>query len=128
MLSPDIQLAVGRTISSVKMGGHDDRGHLRIRFRGGSYLDIWDDDQMCCEHRYMTCDAHLPAFKNCMLLGVRLGLVEDADSDFGYHDIQFLIVDTTLGSFTAETHNEHNGYYGGFNVVAKLTEPEERPR
>jgi hypothetical protein len=35
------------------------------------------------------------------------------------HETQFLIVDTTKGSFTIVNHNEHNGYYGGFGLVAQ---------
>jgi hypothetical protein len=29
-------------------------------------------------------------------------------------------VQTTKGSFTICTHNEHNGYYGGFSLRVKL--------
>lgn len=38
------------------------------------------------------------------------------------HEVQFLHVKTSKGSFAVSNHNEHNGYYGGFNVEASLEE------
>ena len=36
----------------------------------------------------------------------------------GVHEVQFLNIETSLGIITFETHNEHNGYYGGFYIKA----------
>jgi hypothetical protein len=35
------------------------------------------------------------------------------------HEVQFLRVSTDAGTIVCETHNEHNGYYGGFNVCVE---------
>ena len=32
---------------------------------------------------------------------------------------QFLIIHTSIGDFTVVNYNEHNGYYGGFWIVAR---------
>jgi hypothetical protein len=50
---------------------------------------------------------------------MRLQDASERPDEYGIHEVQFLIVDTDRGSFTCETHNEHNGYYGGFLVVCR---------
>ena len=35
------------------------------------------------------------------------------------HEVQFLEVKTSKGSFTMSSHNEHNGYYGGFSIEVR---------
>ena len=39
--------------------------------------------------------------------------------EYGDHEVQFLLVNTSIGTFTVASHNEHNGYYGGFDIVIK---------
>jgi hypothetical protein len=50
---------------------------------------------------------------------MRLMDVDNRPHDYDVHEVQFLIVDTDKGSFTCESHNVHNGYYGGFLVVCR---------
>ena len=37
-------------------------------------------------------------------------------------DCQFLIITTSKGQFTVANYNEHNGYYGGFALIASVDE------
>jgi hypothetical protein len=46
-------------------------------------------------------------------------VMQDADDGYGNHDLAFLIVTTSLGSFTVANHSEHNGYYGAFELSCK---------
>ena len=36
------------------------------------------------------------------------------------HEVAFLGIYTTKGVIVCQTHNEHNGYYGGFSLDARL--------
>lgn len=100
---------------------------LLMDFIDGSALRLYDDGQCCCENRYLHTDDDLTPFAGATFLGAR---VQDAPSiaDVDEHEVQFLIIDTSLGSFTVETHNEHNGYYGGFDVAADVVAPSPRHR
>ncbi len=94
---------------------------LRFDFQDGSILRIWDDGQSCCESRYMRTDDNLDDFVGSTLLDFELA---DAPSpELGEydeaHEIQFLRVKTDRGVLTVSNHNEHNGYYGGFWIVAE---------
>lgn len=110
--------AIGRTIASVSLdkeaNGGD--GALIVRFTDGTGIELSDRGRSCCESRYITCDDNLASFAGAKLLGgsVREGRAEELE--YEHHEIQFLVIDTTAGSITCETHNEHNGYYGGFWV------------
>ena len=47
--------------------------------------------------------------------------IKDApSSQAGYeeHDVQFLEIATDRGVFTMSRHNEHDGYYRGFDICA----------
>ena len=49
------------------------------------------------------------------------------DDEYGnVHEVQFLVVTTSKGAFTIETHNEHNGYYGGFFIEAEVSQQIEQ--
>lgn len=89
---------------------------LVLRFVGGDGVQFWDAGQACCESRYMTTDDDLQYHIGAKFQGVE---VQDAPSrpcEYDKHDCQFLLVTTSNGVFTIETHNEHNGYYGGFDL------------
>ncbi|RYD64901.1 MAG: hypothetical protein EOP83_08645 [Verrucomicrobiaceae bacterium] len=92
---------------------------LTIHFYDGRGMVVQDVASNCCETRYMTCDDDLEHFRGSFLLSVEVrdgGSVED---DNECHDVEFMIVTTNLGSFTIASHNLHNGYYSGFDVVVK---------
>ncbi len=102
--------------------GTDDA--LHFIFSGGHRMKLYDAGQSCCENRYMRTDDDLSYYVGATLLGAT---VEDApegsagdDISHEVHEVQFLHVKTSKGTFTMSTHNEHNGYYGGFYVVAAV--------
>jgi hypothetical protein len=88
---------------------------LRLVFEDGTELCFADRGQNCCEHRYMTCDDDLVGWTGAKFVGV--DLLEAPNGNNGdVHEVQFLHVRTDMGTLTCQTHNEHNGYYGGFSV------------
>jgi hypothetical protein len=104
-------VSLGLPIEHVRM--EEDR--LEITFSEGN-LTIWDNDQQCCETRYMTTDDDLPSFVGAKLLGYEAVEVVCEDTEYERHEQMFVKVETTKGTITLVTHNEHNGYYGGFDV------------
>ena len=97
----------------------DDLDALRFKVNGSTYY-LYDDGQCCCENRYMTCHDDLTSFTGGTLLGVRVAEGPSSEGEWGdCHEVQFLRLYTSKGVIVCETHNEHNGYYGGFNVRLK---------
>lgn len=89
---------------------------LVIGLDSGS-LRIWDDGQSCCESRYMMTDDQLHTFVGAKLVGLEMVAGPDLYDEVGdAHEQMFVKVETTAGTITLVTHNEHNGYYGGFDV------------
>lgn len=115
--------AIGKTISTVAMD-HGEPEKLVINFEGGSRLIVMDDGQSCCESRYMTCDDDLTVYGGSVMqdIEVRDGPEHKAGEYGDEHEEQFLVVTTSQGSFTVATHNEHNGYYGGFWIKLSFEE------
>lgn len=112
----------GKVIAEVKVvEGEDDE--LRFRFSDGSGLRIFDQGQSCCERRHMTCDDDLSYYAGSTLLHIGVADGPTLDPDTEPHEQQFLNVTTSKGVFTCVNHNEHNGYYGGFDVVAEEVAP-----
>ena len=108
--------SIGQTIVSIELKNEV----LILTFKDGNRLELFDNGQSCCESRYMRTDDSLNDFKGAKFLGAEIkkspGIVE---SDFEDHEIQFLEIKTNQGVFTMSSHNEHNGYYGGFFIVAR---------
>ena len=111
-----IKSSLNKTIEKVELDGDN----LIISFTDNTTLMIWDGGQSCCESRYMTTDDDLSDFNGATLLDFELKSVDDVDDGYDVHEIQFLDVKTSEGVFTMVNHNEHNGYYGGFWIQAKL--------
>lgn len=104
---------VGKVIESVVL--LDDV--LHFVFRDGPKMRLSDEEGICCEHRYMTTDDDLSFYSGAKLVGIEVRNAPDIEDESGdVHEIQFLEVMTNRGCFTMATHNEHNGYYGGFCV------------
>lgn len=123
-----LQSALGKTIASLALKTHDQRDidALVFHFTDGTAMQLRDEGQSCCETRYMHTDDKLSDFVGAQFLGAE---VRDAPSIPSkeyedVHEVQFLIVKTSIGEFTVETHNEHNGYYGGFAIEASIVEEE----
>ena len=104
-----------KTIESLSLNDNV----LRFTFTDGSKLRVYDNGQSCCESRYMQTDDTLGDFVGANLLGVEVReTVGGSGEHEEEHEVQFLIVATSKGSFTAANYNDHNGYYGGFSIEA----------
>jgi hypothetical protein len=111
--------AVGKTIADLTLGTDD---ALHFVFDDGSKMKLFDDGQSCCESRYMRTDDNLAEFVGAKLLGAEIKEAPNLkdEDDYGEHEVKFLEVQTDRGVFTMASHNEHNGYYGGFSIRAAV--------
>lgn len=118
----------GRWISVCNIYAHDNR--LTLGFTDGLMLEIWDDGQSCCEHRWMGSDDDLDSMVGQRLVEISLRDVEDGGTGYDVHEQQFLILQGHQSSVTIANHNEHNGYYGGFSlraVTVRRADPPKEP-
>lgn len=111
-----IKSSLNKVIQSVSLD--EESNTLRFVFTDGSKLNLWDDGQSCCEHRYMRTDDSLTEYSGATLLDFELKNAPDIETQYDCHEVQFLDVKTSKGIFQMASHNEHNGYYGGFYIVA----------
>lgn len=111
-----IRNSLGKTIQSVCLDAESNQ--LRFNFSDGANLTIFDNGQSCCETRYMRTDDNLTEFAGALLLDLELKDAPPINGDYDVHEVQFLDVKTDKGVFQMANHNEHNGYYGGFWIVA----------
>jgi hypothetical protein len=123
---------VGATIAGLVLsreGGICDDGadgSLAVTLTDGRSFMLYDAGRSCCEVRYMTCDDDLAAFVGASIVGAEVRDGGSSEDEYGEpHEQQFVIFKTSLGEFTVATHNEHNGYYGGFWLQIKDTTREE---
>lgn len=107
-----MRLGIGRDIESLKL----EDNMLVFGFKDHQSLFVWDDDRDCCEGRWMSTDDSLSAFIGATFLGMRLGEAKEVPAEHCVKEVQFLIIFTSLGEFTVANYNEHNGYYGGFDI------------
>lgn len=107
--------SLGKTITALSLA--DDE--LNFEFDDGTRLRIFDDGQSCCESRYMRTDDNLSDFIGAKLIDAELKPAPDIEDGYGSHEVQFLEIKTDKGSFVMSSHNEHNGYYGGFAIVCR---------
>jgi hypothetical protein len=111
-----VKSALNKTIEKVWL----EENELLFKFTDGTNLKLYDDGQSCCEDRYMRTDDDLSEYEGAKLLDFELKNAPDQEDDYGTHEIQFLDVKTSNGVFQMANHNEHNGYYAGFCIVAKV--------
>lgn len=116
-----VEDAKGRIIAAIELTDGDTQ--LVIHFDDDRRLEIEDNKQSCCERRYMHTDDDLDFYIGATFLDARVedGPIEERDGD--YKECQFLLIDTSKGTFTIANYNEHNGYYGGFDISAAFWEP-----
>lgn len=107
--------ALNKTITGLTLG---DDNALHFTFEDGSKIKLFDDGQSCCESRYMRTDDNLSDYIGAQLLDAEIKEAPGVPDEYGEHEVQFLEVKTSKGSFTMASHNEHNGYYGGFLIRA----------
>ena len=67
----------------------------------------------------MRTDDDLSDYQGSTLLDFELKDALNMEDKYGDHEVQFLDVKTSNGVFQMANHNEHNGYYGGFWIVAR---------
>lgn len=117
--------AMNKTIKSVVLA--DDV--LTLTFTDDTVLRAFDNGQSCCEHRYMVTDDDLTKLAGSTFTGFELRQAPNESDDDGYgeHEVQFLLLNTSTGPVTFASHNEHNGYYGGFAIVL-TSDPDMSPR
>ncbi len=115
-----VNQSLGKTITSIKLISDDTLG---IGFKGGHWLQLFDDGQSCCESRYMTVDdtqEELDYYIGSTLVNIEIADADDGDEGYEVHEIQFLRIITSIDTLVVSSHNEHNGYYGGFEIVARV--------
>lgn len=113
-----MQKSIGKTIASASVTDTD----LVLTFDDGSKLTLADQGQSCCESRYMRTDDNVADFAGAKLTGAEIKEAPSVPDEYVAHDVQFLVVHTDKGDLTCSSHNEHNGYYGGFRIEASYTE------
>lgn len=112
-----VKSSLNKTIEKVWLDEDTDR--LIFKFTDGTGMYLFDDGQSCCEIRYMVTDDDLSEYQGAKLLDVELKDAPYQIDEYEVHEIQFLDVKTDKGVFQMANHNEHNGYYGGFYLVAR---------
>ncbi len=77
----------------------------------------------------MTCDDDLAYVAGATFLAVALveGPIEK-DEAGETHEVQFIKLATSKGVITISSHNENNGYYGGFSIEASIEKQKEENR
>jgi hypothetical protein len=68
----------------------------------------------------MRTDYNLSDYVGAKLLGAEVMDAPPISAQYEEHEVQFLHVKTSKGTFTMSSHNEHNGYYGGFSIRAAI--------
>ncbi len=125
---------IGKTITNIELtplnnsvSQWDDDGKdvLKVKFDDGSMLTVYDGGQSCCESRYMTTDDKFEDFVGATLFSMEIkqapDITEEDEDGWGQtHEVQFLELMTSKGALTMASHNEHNGYYGGFALELRF--------
>lgn len=114
-----IVAAHGKRITALRLDDDETNNALHFELEDGSKFALYDNGQSCCENRYMRTDDDLSYYIGSLFIEARIQDAPDMPDEYGSHEVQFLIVATSKGEFTMQSHNEHNGYYGGFAICAK---------
>ena len=110
-----VKESLGKMIKRTYM----ENDKLCLEFTDEKTILIFDDGQSCCEERYMMTDDDLDYYKDCEFINLELQAAADIKDESEMHEVQFVLITTSLGVFTMATHNIHNGYYSGFSVVVE---------
>lgn len=112
----------GRRIIAASV--NDERA--RLEFEDGITIDITDEGQSCCEHRYITCDDNPDHIVSGVLQKIEVTPVPSETGEWdNEHERAFVEIATDSGHIKFCTHNEHNGYYGGFALNIREVSPTE---
>lgn len=99
----------------IVAGMSDER--LSLTLDNGKTIEIWDNGQSCCEHRYMRTDDDIKSLVGHTLTRIEAKEAQDEPDEYGTHEVVFVEIGTDDGFITIANHNEHNGYYGGFGLT-----------
>lgn len=120
-----LESCIGQKIKAATLDEEGD-GALVLVMGDGQTLRLFDNGRSCCESRYLTCDDDLDQFIGAELIDIEVSDGPTVETEYGEpHETSFLRVKTSLGDIVATTHNEHNGYYGGFSIQASVSDPAE---
>lgn len=112
----------GKTIQAVEFS----EDGIILTLDHGLKIKVSDEGQSCCEHRYMRTDDDPQSLVGQTLTRIDVkdvdGDREVEEDDYGVHEICFLEIGTDKGCISISTHNEHNGYYGGFSLMVQELE------
>lgn len=108
--------AIGKTIAEawIDDDANGGNGALKLWFSDGTGVMIHDARQSCCEERYIKTDDDLSYHIGATLIAVEVREGPEVKGEYGIHEMAFLHVKTSKGEIVVNTHNEHNGNYGGF--------------
>lgn len=93
-----------------------DENKLTLYFRDGDPVSVSDKRNAVSERRFITCDDDLRSFVGSRLLSISIKYGPTFAMSKGDSETAFVEVLTTSGAITLTTHNEHNGFYGGFDL------------
>jgi hypothetical protein len=111
----DLKDSVNKVIKDIQIGDSS----FVITFEDDTNIEFFDDNQSCCEKRYMNTDDTLIDMVGGKLIAAAVVSGGEFDKDGDTQECAFLIITTTKGMFTIANYNEHNGYYGGINIIIK---------
>jgi hypothetical protein len=107
----------GRRIVSAALDSGESPNGIRLSFDDGTVIRIWDDGQSCCESRYTTTDDDLSKIIGGVLRRIETKEAPNVADEYGDHEQVFVEIGTDECFVTLVTHNQHNGYYGGFGLT-----------
>lgn len=102
-------------------------GAIFLDLEDGRRAILRDNGRSCCESRYITTDDDPADLAGKTLHSIELKDGPEQEDEYGdSHETVFVEIKAHDGtSVTLTTHNEHNGYYGGFWFVLSLGETPE---
>lgn len=105
----------GRKITDARLANDE----IRLTFDDGVTIRIWDAGQSCCESRYTRTDDNPADLVGKVLTKIEVKEAPDQEGKWygDVHEIAFLEIQAGDETVTFSTHNEHNGYYGGFGLA-----------
>lgn len=114
----------GREIVAARLNQDASPERVEVTFMDGVTIHILDEGQSCCESRYITCDDDWIDLVGGRLLDIETKDAGDVESEYGeFHEAVFIEIKTDKGHVAFTTHNEHNGYYGGFGLTIREVSP-----
>ena len=101
---------LGKTIRTIDLKNNE----LFLYFTDNTACVLTDSACYCCEERYTSTDDNLQDYVSGVLLEIEVRNWAQSDND---NDVQFVVIKTSKEPFTLVNHNNHNGYYAGFELT-----------